>query len=142
MKHLVKVTAEFEFVVLVDDDEDEHEVCKLPEALRDMSTSDVLFNTEAYHDGCIDGWDGSSSRTTALASQPMNGPRFCQITMEVSGMTTSRSEATQAASPLDRRVMPHTLLAGDCLDLMATIESGSVDMILCDLPYGTTACKS
>ena len=34
-----------------------------------------------------------------------------------------------------------TLHHGDCLDLMAGIESGSVDMILCDLPYGTTACK-
>jgi len=34
-----------------------------------------------------------------------------------------------------------TLMLGDCLDLMSTIESGSVDMILCDLPYGTTACK-
>jgi site-specific DNA-methyltransferase (adenine-specific) len=33
------------------------------------------------------------------------------------------------------------LLNGDCLELMATIESGSIDMILCDLPYGTTACK-
>ena len=33
------------------------------------------------------------------------------------------------------------LLHGDCLDIMPTIESGSVDMILCDLPYGTTACK-
>ena len=33
------------------------------------------------------------------------------------------------------------LLHGDCLDLMRDIESGSVDMILCDLPYGTTACK-
>jgi site-specific DNA-methyltransferase (adenine-specific) len=42
--------------------------------------------------------------------------------------------------PLERRVMP-LLLHGDCLELMATIESGSVDMILCDLPYGTTACK-
>ena len=41
--------------------------------------------------------------------------------------------------PLERRVMP-ILLHGDCLDLMATIESG-IDMILCDLPYGTTACK-
>ena len=30
---------------------------------------------------------------------------------------------------------------GDCLDLMAGIATGSVDMILCDLPYGTTACK-
>lgn len=30
---------------------------------------------------------------------------------------------------------------GDCLELMATIPDGSVDMVLCDLPYGTTACK-
>lgn len=27
---------------------------------------------------------------------------------------------------------------GDCLDLMKNIPGGSVDMILCDLPYGTT----
>ena len=30
---------------------------------------------------------------------------------------------------------------GDCLEVMKTLESGSIDMILCDLPYGTTACK-
>lgn len=30
---------------------------------------------------------------------------------------------------------------GDCLDLMKNIDSKSIDMILCDLPYGTTACK-
>lgn len=30
---------------------------------------------------------------------------------------------------------------GDCLEVMKDIESGTVDMILCDLPYGTTACK-
>lgn len=30
---------------------------------------------------------------------------------------------------------------GDCLDLMHDIPDGSVDMVLCDLPYGTTACK-
>ena len=29
---------------------------------------------------------------------------------------------------------------GDCLDVMKRIPDGSVDMILCDLPYGTTAC--
>jgi len=29
---------------------------------------------------------------------------------------------------------------GDCLELMKRIEDKSVDMILCDLPYGTTAC--
>ena len=33
------------------------------------------------------------------------------------------------------------LLHGDCLELMKDIEDQSIDMILCDLPYGTTACK-
>lgn len=32
------------------------------------------------------------------------------------------------------------LLQGDCLDILPTLAAGSVDMILCDLPYGTTAC--
>ena len=27
---------------------------------------------------------------------------------------------------------------GDCLELMKDIETGSIDMILCDLPYGVT----
>lgn len=30
---------------------------------------------------------------------------------------------------------------GDCLELMHQIDNKSIDMILCDLPYGTTACK-
>lgn len=30
---------------------------------------------------------------------------------------------------------------GDCLELMNGIEDKSIDMILCDLPYGTTACS-
>ncbi len=30
---------------------------------------------------------------------------------------------------------------GDCLDVMRTLPNGCVDMVLCDLPYGTTACK-
>lgn len=33
------------------------------------------------------------------------------------------------------------LLHGDCLELMKDIPDGSIDMILADLPYGTTACK-
>lgn len=30
---------------------------------------------------------------------------------------------------------------GDCLEKMKDIADKSIDMILCDLPYGTTACK-
>lgn len=33
------------------------------------------------------------------------------------------------------------LIHGDCLEKMQDIESGSVDMVLTDPPYGTTACK-
>lgn len=33
------------------------------------------------------------------------------------------------------------LLMGDCLEWMPKFPDKSVDMILCDLPYGTTACK-
>ena len=30
---------------------------------------------------------------------------------------------------------------GDCLEVMQDIDDQSIDLILCDLPYGTTACK-
>lgn len=33
------------------------------------------------------------------------------------------------------------LMQGDCLELMKSIPDASVDMILCDLPYGTTQNK-
>lgn len=33
------------------------------------------------------------------------------------------------------------LVNGNCLDVMKDIPDNSVNLILCDLPYGTTACK-
>lgn len=30
---------------------------------------------------------------------------------------------------------------GDCLEVMKDIEDGSIDCIICDLPYGSTNCK-
>lgn len=33
------------------------------------------------------------------------------------------------------------LLYGDCIERMREIEDNSIDLILCDLPYGTTNCK-
>ena len=37
--------------------------------------------------------------------------------------------------------MINTITHGDCLDVMKKIEGNSIDMVLCDLPYGTTFCK-
>jgi DNA modification methylase len=33
------------------------------------------------------------------------------------------------------------VINGDCLEVMKLIPDGIIDMVLCDLPYGTTACK-
>lgn len=40
-----------------------------------------------------------------------------------------------------RMIEPGNIYLGDCLELMPDIQDKSIDMILCDLPYGTTACK-
>lgn len=37
--------------------------------------------------------------------------------------------------------MINEITQGDCLEVMKRIPDGSVDMILADLPYGTTSCK-
>jgi len=33
------------------------------------------------------------------------------------------------------------LMQGDCLELMKEVPAGTVDLVLCDPPYGTTMCK-
>jgi len=33
------------------------------------------------------------------------------------------------------------IIQGDCLEVMPQIPDGSVDMVMADVPYGTTACK-
>ena len=35
-------------------------------------------------------------------------------------------------------IPPPTLMQGDCLELMPSLPTGSVDMVLADLPFGTT----
>lgn len=35
----------------------------------------------------------------------------------------------------------YDLYSGDCLDVMKSLNDNSIDLILCDLPYGTTDCK-
>ena len=40
-----------------------------------------------------------------------------------------------------RKSMKYTLFHGDCLNVMNDIPDASIDMVLCDLPYGTTSCR-
>ncbi|WAW14733.1 DNA-methyltransferase [Peptostreptococcus equinus] len=39
------------------------------------------------------------------------------------------------------KIKRYELFEGDCLDLMNNIDDKSIDLIICDLPYGTTACR-
>ena len=41
----------------------------------------------------------------------------------------------------DERMQLNRIYNEDCLEGMKRILDKSIDMILCDLPYGTTACK-
>lgn len=47
----------------------------------------------------------------------------------------------QREKELEKEHLKPWLMQGDCLERMKEIESGSVDMVLTDPPYGTTACK-
>ena len=42
---------------------------------------------------------------------------------------------------MDKEICGFNLMLGDCLERMKEIEDKSIDMILCDPPFGTTACK-
>ncbi len=42
---------------------------------------------------------------------------------------------------LREMIMESKIIHGDCLEIMKDIEDDSVNLILCDLPYGTTACS-
>lgn len=39
------------------------------------------------------------------------------------------------------QLIPNSLVNADCLEAMKYIKDKSIDLILCDLPYGTTQCK-
>ena len=56
-------------------------------------------------------------------------------------MNTDLSESFIVPADTPEGGLNFQLLHGDTLERMREIPDGSIDMILCDLPYGTTACK-
>ena len=59
-------------------------------------------------------------------------------------MTPTEQEGGKPMTNYDEKLDEQSnidLRQGDCLELMKDIPDKSIDMILCDLPYGTTACK-
>lgn len=56
-------------------------------------------------------------------------------------MIQDNNKIQDNSQSLQMAVSHSTVFHGDCLEIMKSIPDRSVDMILCDLPYGTTACK-
>jgi site-specific DNA-methyltransferase (adenine-specific) len=51
-------------------------------------------------------------------------------------------ESTDTVDAMEQNITDHVkIINGDCLEKMKGIENDSVDLVLCDLPYGTTKCK-
>jgi len=72
---------------------------------------------------------------------------FCdrQLVAALAGLGADPVLADMGGRSGDHRVavvaVTQRLIHGDCLVAMHDIADGSVDMVLCDPPYGTTACK-
>ena len=59
-------------------------------------------------------------------------------------MTENNAQSAECLSRLTAELdtgIAMNLMLGDCLERMKEIPDGSVDLILADPPYGTTACK-
>ena len=56
-------------------------------------------------------------------------------------ITISLYKTVKEVDKIDKIGDSVLLYHGDCLEEMNKIPDASVDMVLCDLPYGTTACK-
>ena len=88
-------------------------------------------------------WDKSGK----LKSQrnPYNDYRIYSLDDIDSVLRTLRSgtkkEDVVKVTKKDISEFTNKVIQGDCLDVMATMPDKSVDMILCDLPYGTTQNK-
>ena len=62
-------------------------------------------------------------------------------TPKTSVETKTDTEEIESQELTDFKSDRVTLLHGDCLDRMKEIKDESVNLILCDLPYGSTKCK-
>ena len=66
----------------------------------------------------------------------MAGDQLTQGTANTIGGRVN--ESADPPTPLTRQEARLRLLLGDCLDIMRDMPDGSVDMVMADLPYGTT----
>lgn len=87
-----------------------------------------------YVDGAYNVDDGILPREIYSTSQPRKSVTKCQNKKD--GTLTSSAAINLSASKIR-----NALFEGDCLEVLKQFPDASVDMVLCDLPYGTTQNK-
>ena len=50
-------------------------------------------------------------------------------------------ESARVKNKLDKSFLQNSIFEGDCLNVMSRFPPKSIDLVLCDLPYGTTQNK-
>lgn len=56
-------------------------------------------------------------------------------------ISTARHAGTKSTKVREIPSIRNTIIEGDCLEVMKMFPDASIDMVLCDLPYGTTQNK-
>jgi site-specific DNA-methyltransferase (adenine-specific) len=79
-----------------------------------------------------------TKKSTKLKSKPILSIVDNELNNNSENELKESSVHPSAVIELDNHIK---IMNGDCLELMKTIPDNSVNLILCDLPYGTTKCK-
>ena len=75
---------------------------------------------------------------TGVEIAPAKVMHSLKIIADFSGRKPSSETAKLRHTPEQNYSIENTLFEGDCLDVFSKIPDASVNLILCDLPYGTT----
>ena len=85
--------------------------------------------------------DPSHNHIESSESCPLGKKENGRWAEQIQLMSLDKISFRQTPCTFDEDQLNNTLIEGDCLDVLEKFPAHSVDMILCDLPYGTTQNK-
>lgn len=84
---------------------------------------------------------GSLSNVIAPTLPPVADTAAEEAAALLQRLAQASRRETSPTEPLSSEAISNTLFEGDCLAVLAKFPDSSVDLVLCDLPYGTTQNK-
>ena len=83
----------------------------------------------------------SNTNKSKKSVKPKSKPILTIVDNEINNKSENELKENSVESTAVIEMENIKILNGDCLELMKTIPDNTVNLILCDLPYGTTKCK-